>query len=95
MDKYTIIFDFDDTGKFIAKTKEGAFVSNPKKAGEWLSPIEIMQQEGIAGKVWDDNPNGGDKVGGLGAWDFSNLKKDDGGGAKVQIHPSAAKAAGA
>ncbi|REJ84529.1 MAG: hypothetical protein DWQ44_08985 [Bacteroidetes bacterium] len=49
--------DLDENESLVLLTKEGHRIPNPKKAGEFLSPLDIMKEEGLKLGVWAANPH--------------------------------------
>lgn len=59
-DKYNL--DLDEQQNIILLDKSGKKVSDPKKSGQFLSPLDGMKNLAIDQKIWEDNPHNGKRV---------------------------------
>ncbi len=53
-DKYNWELNEEENGLVITD-KKGAQIPNPRKAGSFLSPAEVLEMEGVKEKVWQEN----------------------------------------
>lgn len=52
-------FDFDENENFVIKDKKGSFIQSGKTTGTFKNPLEVLEEEAVAGKLFLINKDAG------------------------------------